>query len=144
LLPRAPEAARVHAPSATVGVAFQYWLGSMNLEQGAALVALTWLIGALLLMARSIRRGRELAAGLESRDPDTYEALGRPRPGFLYSPRRDRFSQFVARREYESLSDPVLAAKFEAYRRHEARLVVCLLASMGVVFLMVMVVRYAA
>lgn len=116
----------------------------MNLEKGAALIALVWLIGALVLMSRSIRRGRELAAELATRHPRTYEALGRPRPGYLYSIRRDHFAQFVARRAYEDLSDPALAAEFEAYRQDEARLVVSLLVSMGVVFLLIMAVRYAA
>jgi len=107
-----------------------------------ALVALGWLVGAFVLMARSIQQGRELAAKLAARHPETYEALGRPRPGYLDSLRRDRFAQFVARRQFESLADPVLAAQFEDYRKSEARLVLSLIASLAVVALLVFVMRH--
>ena len=49
----------------------------------------------------------------------------------------------MARRDYESLSDPVLAAEFDAYRKSEARLVISVIASLLVVFLLVLAVRYA-
>ena len=81
----------------------------MELEKAVGLIALGWLIGALLLMGRSIRRGRELAETLARRHPKIYEALGRPRPGYLHSVRRDRFAQFVGRREYENLADADLS-----------------------------------
>jgi hypothetical protein len=105
----------------------------VSLEQGAALAAVAWLIGALLVMGHSIRRGRSLAEKLAERHPEAYEALGRPRPGYLYSVRRDRFAQFVARGGYEDLDDPVLAHEFDAYRKSEARLVVSIIASLMVV-----------
>jgi len=113
------------------------------LEQGAALVAVAWLIGAVLVMGQSIRRGRSLSEKLAERHPETYEALGRPRPGYLYRVRRDKFAQFVARRGYEVLADPVLASEFDAYRKSEARLVVSILASMLVVFVFLLAVRHA-
>ncbi len=116
----------------------------MELEQVVALIALAWLFGALLLMSSSIRRGRELAKKLADRHPGVYEASGRPWPGYLYSVRRNRFAQFVARRRYEQLSDSALAAEFEAFRRHEARLVIGLLSSMLLVFCGVLLVRHAA
>jgi hypothetical protein len=94
-------------------------------------------------MAHSVRRGRSLADKLAERHPEAYEALGRPRPGYLNGVRRDKFAQFVARRGYEALADPVLASEFDAYRRSEARLVVCILASMLVVFLFLLAVRHA-
>lgn len=116
----------------------------MGSEKAIAFVALGWLLGALLLMVRSIRRGRELAKSLAARHPETYEALGRPRPGYLHSVRRDRFARFVARREFERLRDPVLSAQFEAYRKAEARLVLSLLGSMVALALLILAVRHAA
>ena len=115
----------------------------MGLEKSVALIALGWLIGSLLLMGRSIRKGRELAEKLAKRHPETYEALGRPRPGYLQSVRRDRFAQFVGRREFEDLADPDLSARFENYRKLEARILLSILASLVVVALLVFVVRHA-
>ena len=119
-------------------------LAGMEPDKAAGLIAVAWLIVAILLIARLIRQGRELAAALAARHPETYEALGRPRPGYFYSASRTRFAQFVARREYEQLGDPALAARFEDYRKAEARLLLSLLLSLAVVGLLVMAVRYAA
>jgi len=104
-------------------------LSGLDAEKVAGLVGLAWLIGAFLVMARSIRSGRELAAALAARHPEIYEALGRPLPGYLQSVRRDRFAQFIARRE------------FEAYRRSEARSLMWILASLLVVGLVFLLVR---
>lgn len=114
----------------------------MEPEKALGLIALAWLIGAMLLMMGSIRRGRELAQKLAARHPEVYEAIGRPLPGYLESVRRSRFAQFVARRQFENLGDPALAAQFETYRKYEARLILSLLASLLVVLLLVVVVRY--
>jgi hypothetical protein len=65
-------------------------------------------------MARSIRRGRGLADAIAARDPETYEALGRPRLGYFESLSRTWFSRFVGRRESEKLLDAPLSARFEA------------------------------
>ena len=116
----------------------------MELQTAFGLVALGWLVGATLLMARSVRRGRELAEELAARHPATYEELGQPRPGFFESARRTRFAQFVGRREFEALSDPVLSASFETYRRSEARLVVAIVASGALVALLALAMRPAA
>jgi len=116
-------------------------LSGLDAEKVAGLVGLAWLIGAFLVMARSIRSGRELAAALAARHPEIYEALGRPLPGYLQSVRRDRFAQFIARREFENLGDPALAAEFEAYRRSEARSLMWILASLLVVGLVFLLVR---
>lgn len=116
----------------------------MESDKGLGLIALGWLVGAILLSARLVRRGRELAAALAMRYPETYEALGRPQPGYLQSVRRSRFSQFIARREYENLGDPALSAQFEDYRKAEARLLLFLLASLGVVVLLILTLRDAA
>jgi hypothetical protein len=118
--------------------------GTMESEKAIGLVALVWLIGSFLLMARSIRRGRDLAEALAMRDPTTYEALGRPRPGYFESVRRTRFAQFVGRREFENLADGSLSAQFEAYRKSEARLVLSLLGSGAIVALFAFAVRHAA
>ena len=96
----------------------------MEYETALGLIALSWLIGSLLLMARCIRKGRDLADALAARHPETYEVLGRPRPGYFESVRRTRFAQFVGRREFENLVDGALVARFEAYRKAEARLIV--------------------
>ena len=116
-------------------------LGDMEIEKTLGLIALGWLVGAVLLMARLVRRGQALAAVLATQHPETYEALGRPRPGYLQSVQRSRFAQFVARRQYEHLGDPALSAQFEDYRRAEARLLLFLLATLGVVALLVLTVR---
>lgn len=116
----------------------------MDSETAVGLLALGWLFGSLLLMARSIRRGRALAETLAARHPATYEALGRPRPGYLESVRRTRFAQFVGRREFENLVDESLCAEFEAYRKSEARLVVFILASGALVALLAVAVRHVA
>lgn len=115
----------------------------MEIEKAVGLVALAWLVGSFLLMARSIRRARDLTEALATRHPKTYEALGRPRPGYLDSVRRNRFAQFVGRREFENLDDGLLAAQFEAYRKSEARLILSILASGVVVALLGVAVRHA-
>jgi len=114
----------------------------MQPEKALGLIALGWLIGAMLMMMGTIRRGRKLAKKLAARHPEIYEAIGCPIPGYLESARRRRFAQFVARREFENLGDAALAAQFEAYRRYETRLILSLLASLPVVLLLVVVVRY--
>jgi hypothetical protein len=116
----------------------------MEFEKTLGLVALSWLVGSFLLMARSIRMGRDLAEALATRHPATYEALGRPRPGYFESLRRTRFAQFVGRREFESLADGSLSAQFETYRQSEARLVLSILASGVVVAVLAFAVRHAA
>jgi len=115
----------------------------MESEKAVGLVALAWVIGSLLLMARSIRRGRDLAEDLATRHPEIYEALGRPRPGYFESVRRTRFAQFVGRREFENLADGSLPARFEAYRKSEARLVLSILASGAIVCLLAFALRHA-
>jgi len=112
----------------------------MEPEKALGLVALGWLVGSLLVMARSIRRGRDLAEALATRHPVTYEALGRPRPGYLESVRRTRFAQFVGRREFETLDDGWLCAQFETYRKREARLVSSIVGSGAILALLAFVV----
>ena len=114
----------------------------MDPEHGLVVIGLIWLIASVLLMALSIRRGRELADALASRHPETYKAKGCPRPGYFHSVRRNRFSLFVARREYEQLADDVLATRFEDYRKAEARLVLTIVITGGVVGLLLLVERY--
>ena len=114
------------------------------MQSAVGLVAVAWLVGSMLLMVRSIRRGRELAEALAARHPATYEALGRPCPGYFESVRRTRFARYVGRREFESLPDGALSARFEAYRRSEARLVVSILASGAVLAIVGLAVRHAA
>jgi hypothetical protein len=112
----------------------------MDSEKAVGLIALGWLTGSFLLMARSIRSGRELAEALEARHPATYEALGRPRPGYFESVRRTRFARFVGRGEFESLGDPTLSARFETYRKSEARLVLSVIAAGAMVALLTLAV----
>ena len=116
----------------------------MDSDKVLGLIALGWLVGAVLLLARFVRRGQALAATLGTQHPETYEALGRPQPGYLQSVRRSRFARFVASREYEDLGNSALSAQFEDYRKAEARLLLCLLASLGIVALLVFVVHHVA
>lgn len=116
----------------------------MESDQVLGLIAVGWLITAILLAASLIRKGRKLAKALATQHPELYEALGRPQPGYLQSDRRSRFSQFIANREYENLDDPALSAQFEDYRKAEARLLLFLLASLGVVVLLILTLRHAA
>jgi hypothetical protein len=87
----------------------------------ALAVAAVWLLGSVAFVARSVHAGRSLADALAARHPDTYEELGRPRPTYLESVRRNRFSRFILRREYKSLDDTVLEPQFEEYRSDELR-----------------------
>lgn len=116
----------------------------MESEEVAGLVALSWMVVSLFLMARRIRRGRELAEALATRHPAAYEALGRPRPGYLESVRRARFSQFVGRRGFEKLADGALSARFEAYRKTESRLILSIPISGAVVALIGLALRHTA
>jgi hypothetical protein len=119
-------------------------IAGMNPEKTVAYIALGWLIGSILLMSRSIQRGRDLAEELATRHPKTFENLGRPRPSFFESVRRTRFAQFVGRREFEDLSDEYLASQFEAYRKTEARLILSILALGVAVAVIGLFVRHAA
>ena len=114
----------------------------MEPEKVLAVLAIVWLIASFLAMARSIRRGRELAELLAARHPETWEALGRPCPGYFESARRTRFSRFVGRREFEQLGDEILAAHFEIYRKNEARIVLSAILSGSVLALLVLALRY--
>jgi hypothetical protein len=116
----------------------------MEFEKAIGLIALIWLVVSFLLMARSIRGGRDLAEQLATRHPEVYEALGRPRPGYLDSVRRTRFAQFVGRREFEDLDDESLSPQFEAYRKSEARLIISILASGVFVVVLAFAVRHTA
>lgn len=84
-------------------------------------------------MARSIQNGRGLADELAARHPAIYEELGRPRPGYFENVRRTRFAQFVASHEFENLGDETLSARFESYRKSEARLIVSILVSGAII-----------
>lgn len=119
-------------------------MDNLQSEAVAGLAALIWLIASFLLMARTIRAGRSLMEALAARHPETYEALGRPRPGYFESVRRTRFAQFVGRREFENLSDASLSADFEAYRQSEARLIIGIIASGAVVVLLAFAMRHSA
>lgn len=114
----------------------------MNPEKVLALVALVWLIVSVSLMSRSVRRGRELSDALALHHPALYEELGRPQPGYFESVRRNRFARFVGRREFADAVDASLAARFESYRKSEARSVLIIVASGAVIALLVLAVRH--
>lgn len=116
----------------------------MGLEKAVGLIALSWLVVSVLLMARSVRRGRDLADVLATGHPEVYEKLGRPRPGFFESVRRTRFAQFVGSREFKDLPDESLSAEFEEFRKSEARLVVSILASGVLLAVLTLAIRHAA
>lgn len=116
---------------------------NVTAERILAYVALGWLIGAWLLLVGSVRRARALADALAARHPEKYEALGRPRPGYFDSIRRDRFARFVGRREFQQLGDPPLIAEFEAHRKAETRLMIFILSTLAVIALLMLAVRQA-
>jgi len=97
-------------------------------ENALGVIGLVWLVGSLLVMARSIRKGRELVDVLARRHPAIYEELEHPRPGYWASARGRRFAQFLGRREFADLDDALLVAEFETYRKSEARQVVSIVA----------------
>lgn len=115
----------------------------MDSESALAFLALVWLVGGLILMGRFIRQGRALADAFAARHPETYEALGRPRPGYFDGPRKTRFARFVAQREFRNLGDPILEVQFEEHRQSEARLVLLLLSSLGGIALLLFISRHA-
>ena len=116
----------------------------MRFESAVVFIALGWLVGSVILMARSIRKCRHLADLLATRYPEIYERLGCPRPGYFESVRRTRFRQFIGRREYENLPDHSLSAEFEEFRNSEARLVVSVLAIGALVAALALLTRHAA
>jgi hypothetical protein len=91
----------------------------MELLVGA--VALAFMVTSALLLVRSVRRGRAIAHFLESKYPEEYRSLGRPRPGYFQSMRRWRFDQFIIGREYLGLKDPDLIEQCERLRRYNLR-----------------------
>jgi hypothetical protein len=91
----------------------------MELVVGA--VSVMFLGTSALLLVRSVRQGRQIAELLESRYPDEYRQLGRPRPGYFQSVRRWRFDQFIIGREYLDLKDPDLIEQCERLRRYNLR-----------------------
>lgn len=111
-------------------------------EKILAIVALVWLIVSVSLMSRSIRRGRELSDALALHHPALYEELGRPRPGYFESVRRNRFARFVGRREFANAVDASLVARFEAYRKSEMRSVLTIVGSGAVIALLILLVRH--
>jgi hypothetical protein len=94
----------------------------MELVVGA--VALVFMLLLALLLVRSVRRGRRIAEFLESRHPEEYQRLGRPRPGYFQSVRRWRFDQFIMGREYLDLADTHLTERCEGLRRYNVRVLV--------------------
>lgn len=84
-----------------------------------------------VLLASSVRRGRTLCDELARRHPAEYERLGRPRPGYFDSARRNAYLRFVLQRGFAALEDPVLVEAFARLRRSELRQLVFLLAGFG-------------
>lgn len=91
----------------------------MELLVGA--LAIVFMVTSALLLTRSVGRGRQIAELLESRYPDEYRRLGRPRPGYFQSVRRWRFDQFIMGREYLDLEDPDLVEQCERLRGYNVR-----------------------
>ncbi len=100
-------------------------------------MAMGWLV-------RSVQYGRRLAEQLAQRDPDRYEALGSPTPGYFDSIRRNRFFRFVMQAEFRSLTDAALVDQFEAYRRTEIRGLVVILSTLVAVGAAVIWLEYIA
>jgi hypothetical protein len=105
----------------------------MELENLIAAAAAGWLAMAMTWLVRSVQYGRRLAEQLAQRDPDRYQALGSPKPGYFDSLRRTRFFGFVMQAEFRSLNDAALVNQFEAYRRTEIRGLVLVLSSLAAI-----------
>jgi hypothetical protein len=116
----------------------------MSATNVALAIASVWLLGSVALIARSVRAGRTLADALAARHPDTYEELGRPRPTYLESVRRNRFTRFILRQEYKSLDDTVLEPQFEKYRSDELRRLALIGTGAVVTFAVLLWARHAA
>jgi hypothetical protein len=101
----------------------------MDAEHVVALAGVAFFLAAGARMVRSVARGRALVRLFEARLPEEYSSAGRPFPGYFDSQRRTRYFAFVMRREYLSLSDPLLIAQIERHRRSEVRFFSFLLAS---------------
>jgi hypothetical protein len=114
----------------------------MDLESAAA--AAGWLAMAMGWLVRSVQYGRRLAEQLAQRDPDRYEALGSPRPGYFDSLRRNRFFRFVMQAEFRSLTDAALVDQFEAYRRTEVRGLLVVLSTLAAIGAAVVWLEYLA
>ena len=113
----------------------------MELDQILGLILLGWLVSAMVLISLLVRRGRKLTAFIKSRHPETYEELGRPRPGLWNSARRTRFARFIAQREFEELGDDRLSQACEAYRKAEIRVLLGIVISLAVVGSLVLTLR---
>jgi hypothetical protein len=116
----------------------------MQHEDAVAFAAAAWLVSAAVLVIRSVRQGRALSDALAARHPETFEELGRPRPGYFDSVRRDCFARFVMRRGYRELDDPPLVDEFERHRRSEVQLLIVLLSGLAVVSLLILWLKRAA
>jgi len=116
----------------------------VELESAIAAAAAGWLAVAMGWLVRSVQYGRRLAEQLELRDPDRYEALGSPRPGYFDSLRRNRFFRFVMQAEFRSLIDAALVDQFETYRRTEIRGLVVVLSSLAILGVAVLWIEYLA
>jgi hypothetical protein len=116
----------------------------VEFESAIAAAAAGWLAMAMGWLVRSVQYGRRLAAELESRDPDRYEALGSPRPGYFDSIRRNPFFRFVMQAEFRSLTDAALVEQFEAYRRTEIRGLAVVLSTLAILGVAVLWTEYLA
>jgi hydroxyacylglutathione hydrolase len=97
-------------------------------EHGIAIAGLIFLVAGGLLLAGSVRRGREICRVFEERLPEVYAATGSPLPGFFDSPRRTAYTRFLMQQEFAELGDPHLVTEFEGLRRIEMRQLAYLLA----------------
>jgi hypothetical protein len=91
------------------------------MEEGIGIAGGVFLLLGFALLARSVRKGRDISELLEMRHPERFEALGRPRPGYFDSVQRTRFEQFILRREYRDLDDPYLIERCEDLRSFNLR-----------------------
>jgi hypothetical protein len=96
----------------------------MPLEQFTVLLGLLFLAVGGLMMARRIRRGRELCEEFARRLPAEYQACKEPRPAFFYTSRSAAYSAFVLQRKFLRLPDERLVAQFEEIRRQEIKTLV--------------------
>ncbi len=114
------------------------------MQQVIVALAVGFSITCVLLIHRSVARGRVICDRLAREHPALYAAIGQPRVGYFASGARSRFDQFLFGRGYRHLEDPDLVRQCEALRRFNLRLLLILLSGFGLLGAAMLALRAAA
>lgn len=94
----------------------------MSPEHQVGIVGTALLAVAVLLMVRSVLRGRAACREFERRLPREYAAHDSPRPSLFLSPRNTAYTLFLFQRRFESLSERALVKRFDDIYRQDTAL----------------------